>query len=204
MVKVPGFFASKKSGTATKKTSTAKKPPVVVVHTGKTLLEIIKHEKGNLEASEGKNTEPDFQGLYQQESRLSNEEGIIKDVMLQQTESTAKKVSAEPFEEVLGKIDKGIKKYNSKASISSGFGTSIGEENDGDHSSINESNVPSPQAHAALLSASSRVPLVENPNSLVNHVHAKGTWKRLTRVGPVSDVVSQKDQKKRKKIYTGI
>nr|POE81963.1 hypothetical protein CFP56_51009 [Quercus suber] len=85
---------------------------MVVVHTGKTLSKIIRLEKENLEANEGENTEPDFQGLYQQESRLSNEEGIMEDVMLQQTRSAAKKVSAESFEEVLGEIDKEIKKYD--------------------------------------------------------------------------------------------
>ena len=54
------FFASKKSDTSTEKTSTAKKPLVVVVHIRKTLLEIISLEKENLEANEGENIEPDF------------------------------------------------------------------------------------------------------------------------------------------------
>ena len=83
MVKVPDFFASKNSDTSTEKTNTTKKPlVVVVVRIGKTLPEIISLEKENLEASEGENTELDFQGLYQQESRLSNEEEIMEDVML--------------------------------------------------------------------------------------------------------------------------
>ena len=41
---------------------------------------------------------------------MSNEEGTMEDVMLQQTGLEAKKVSAESFEEVLGEIDKEIKK----------------------------------------------------------------------------------------------
>ena len=72
--------------------------------------------------------------------------------------------------------------------MTSGFGVNTGKENDVDHPSINESNVPSPLAHVALLSASSRVPLAEIPSFLVNHVHVEGTWKRLTRIGVVSDV----------------
>ncbi|KAF3965157.1 hypothetical protein CMV_010629 [Castanea mollissima] len=112
----------------------------------------------------------------------------MEDVMLQQTGSAAKKVSAESFEEVLGEIDKGIKKYVSEATEPSGFGANIGKENDGDHPCINESNVLSPLAHATLLSASPRVPLAKIPNSLVNHVHTEGTWKRLTRIGVALDV----------------
>ena len=56
MVKVLGFFTSKKSGTATEKPNTSKTTSVMVVCKGKTLPEIIRLEKENLEASEGEST----------------------------------------------------------------------------------------------------------------------------------------------------
>ena len=50
MVKVLGFFASKKSSTLTKKLSTAKTLPIVVVRAGNTTSKIIRleNEKGNM------------------------------------------------------------------------------------------------------------------------------------------------------------
>ena len=63
MVKVLDFFASKNSDTSTEKTSTTKKPlVVVVVRIGKTLPEIISFEKENLEASERENNRVGFSG----------------------------------------------------------------------------------------------------------------------------------------------
>ena len=49
-------------------------------------------------------------------------------------------------------------------------------------------NVLGPAVHAAQLSPSTRMPLAEIPSSLVNHMHAEGTWKRFTRIGVASDV----------------
>ena len=49
-------------------------------------------------------------------------------------------------------------------------------------------NVLCPAVHAAHLSPSTRMPLAEIQSSLVNHVHAEGTWKRFTRIGVASDV----------------
>ena len=69
-----------------------------------------------------------------------------------------------------------------------GFGGNIGKENVGDQPSINDSNVLSPLAHAAHLSASSRAPLAEISNSSVNHMHVAGTWKRINRIGVISEV----------------
>ena len=101
MVKVPGFFASKKSGTLTEKLSTAKMPPVVVVRTGNTTPEII---------------------------RLENEEGNMGDVTCQQSGLAGKKMSTESFEEVLEEIDKEIKKFDSRASVAAGFKGNTNEE----------------------------------------------------------------------------
>ena len=122
MVKVPGFFASKKSGKATEKPSTAKTTPVKVFCKGKMMSEIIRLEKENLKAGEGESIKLDFQGLYQQKSRLSNEEENMEDVRLHQSGSAAKKVSAEPFEDVLGEIDKEINKYDFDVAVTTGFG----------------------------------------------------------------------------------
>ena len=50
MVKVPGFFASKKSSMSTEKLSTAKTPLVVVARIGNTTPKIIRleNEEGNM------------------------------------------------------------------------------------------------------------------------------------------------------------
>ena len=61
MVKVPGFFASKKSDMATEKSRIAKKTPVVVVRTGKPALKAIRLEKESLEVHYEENIEPVFQ-----------------------------------------------------------------------------------------------------------------------------------------------
>ena len=95
---------------------------------------------------------------------------------------------AEPFEEVLREIDKEINKYDFYDAVTAKFGGNTGKENDVDHPSINELNVPNQLTHAIHLSASSWVLLAEIPISLVNHMHAEGTWKRITRIGVVSDV----------------
>jgi len=108
--------------------------------------------------------------------------------MLHQPELAKKKVSAESFEEVIGEIDKEIKKYDSKLPVSPGFGVGIGKENFMGQPSINEPNVSCPSVHATHLSPSTCVPLAEIPSFLVNHVHVEGTWKRLTRIGVVLDV----------------
>ena len=71
--------------------------------------------------------------------------------------------------------EKETKKSALQASVIAGFGGNIGKENVGDQPSINDSNVLSPLAHAAHLSASSRAPLAEISNSSVNHMHVAGT-----------------------------
>lgn len=105
----------------------------------------------------------------------------MEGLMLQQIRSAEKKASAKSFEEVIGEIDKEIKEYDSNTTMSLGFGVGTGKENYVDHPSINEVNVSCPSTNAAYLSSSSRIPLAEIPSSLVNHVHAEETWKRLIR-----------------------
>nr|POE56991.1 e3 ubiquitin-protein ligase atl6 [Quercus suber] len=81
-----------------------------------------------------------------------------------------------------------IKKSDLQASVIAEFGGNTGEENEEDQPSINDSNVLSSLAHAVHLFTSSRALLAEISNSSVNHMHAAGTWKRLTRIGVISDV----------------
>ena len=79
-----------------------------------------------------------------------------------------------------------------------GLGVGTGKEITVSQHCINELKVPcsiahtanvlGPAVHAAQLSPSTHMPLAEIPSSLVNHVHAQGTWKRFTRIGVVSDV----------------
>ena len=56
---------------------------MVVVHTSKPTSKVIRLEKESLEVHNEENIEPVFQEVYQQESRLSTEEGITEDLMLQ-------------------------------------------------------------------------------------------------------------------------
>ena len=65
MVKVSGFFAGKKFEALTEKSRLAKKSPVVVVHSGKPLLEIFRPEKENLEAHDEENIAPNFHEVNQ-------------------------------------------------------------------------------------------------------------------------------------------
>lgn len=130
MVKVPSFDASKKLGTLMPNYGIAKKPPVVVVRTGKPSPEIIRTKKEHLEAPNSENIAPNFQEVNPLNPNPPTNEGILEDVTLHQAESVEKKVSdvvfedvisqqpesiekkmsAEVFEEEIGEIDKEIKK----------------------------------------------------------------------------------------------
>ena len=65
MVKVLGFFASKKSDMATEKPRTMKKTPVVVVHIAKPAPKVINLEKESLEVHNEENIESVFWEMYQ-------------------------------------------------------------------------------------------------------------------------------------------
>lgn len=208
MVKVPSFDASKESGAPMPNYGIAKKPPVVVVRTGKPSPEIIQTKKEHLEAPNSENIAPDFQEVNPLNLNPPTNVGILEDVTIHQAESVEKKVSdvvfedvisqklesiekkmsAEVFEEEIGEIDKGIKKYDSNSTLIPGFSAGIRKENYVDLLSINGSSAPSLSTHAPLFSSSSRIPLSKLPTSLNTHVHVEGTWKRLTRTGLGSDV----------------
>ena len=103
MVKVPGLFASKNSSTSTEKLNTIKTPPVVVVRTGNTTLEIIRHV---------------------------NEEDNMEEMTCQQSRSVGQEVSTESFEEFQGEIDKEIKQFDSRVLVAAGLMGNMNEENE--------------------------------------------------------------------------
>ena len=113
----------------------------------------------------------------------------INEITLNQNGSEEQKLSAENFEEIIEGIDKEIKNFDSTTSEKPGFGAKIGKENCMDSLYINESCEPNPITCAPYFSSLLRVPLLELPISLNNHVHVEGTWKRLTRVEVGSNVV---------------
>lgn len=60
MVKVPGFFASRKSGASTTNSKSAQKPPMVVVCSGKPSSEVIRPDKESVSNFPSANIAPDF------------------------------------------------------------------------------------------------------------------------------------------------
>nr|POF19791.1 hypothetical protein CFP56_24788 [Quercus suber] len=192
MIKVPGFFASKKSGGLSTSSVPAKKPPVVVVRSGKPSPVVIRPDKESFEVPNSENIIPDFQEVNPLNSWAPADEGIMEKVTLNHNGSEEKKLPAENFEEIIEGIDKEIKKFDSTTSEKPEFGAKPGKENCMDSLCINESCEPSPKACPPQFSSFLRVPLSEipgPPGPINNHVHAEGTWKRLSRVGMGSDVV---------------
>ena len=80
MIKVPGFFASKKSGAWMTNSKSAKKPLVVVVRIGKPSPEIIRLGKESFEVSHSENMIPNFQEDNPLNFRPLTNEGIIRDL----------------------------------------------------------------------------------------------------------------------------
>ena len=128
----------------------------------------------------------------------------------------------QPFEEVLGEIDKEIGKCDSKRYEATTSEASMGKEShvSSDVSMGKESHVGQPNIKEAKvprissmpaqlepcippmptqLSLSPRVHGAEIPNPFVSHGHAEGTWKRITRVGLAAD----SSQPKKRRVYQG-
>ena len=93
---------------------------------------------------------------------------------------------------LLGEIDKGIEKYDSRSVGATGSEVSMGKENFVGHPNIKEAMLPCTPSRPAHLSFSPRVPLADIPNSLVSHRSVEGTWKRITRIGLVADACMSK------------
>ena len=202
MVKVPGLFASKNSSTSAEKLNTVKTPPVVVVRTGNTTPEIIRHanEENNMEEMTCQQSIEEVLGeidkeIKQFDSRVSVAAGLMGNMNEENEEKEITKCDLQASgtagsrgNTVKENEEKGKNKSALQAPGTAGFGGNTGKENEGDQPCINDSNVLSPFAHAAHLSASSRAPLADISNSSVNHMHVAGTWKRLHRSGVISEV----------------
>ena len=145
-------------------------------------------EMESFEACDEGNKTPIFQEINQQKLKMPCDVGIMEDRMQHHTGSAVIKMLAESFEVVLGEIDKEIKKYDPKPSVSPVSSVSMGKENWVGQPSINEPNRPSLSGHAAHLSLLPRMLLAKMPSSFINHVKAKSTWKRYMREGVGSDV----------------
>ena len=63
MIKVPGFFASRKSGVSTSNSNPARKAPVVVVRSGKPSPEVIRPDKESVNTFPSADIAPDFQEI---------------------------------------------------------------------------------------------------------------------------------------------
>lgn len=109
------------------------------------------------------------------------------DLNSNQKDLVEKNLSAEIFKEAIGEIDKKINKFDSIITVIPEFGVGIGKENCIEFLSINDSCEPSHTTCAPQIP--SPPPLSELPASLNKHVHAKGTWKRITRIEVGLDVV---------------
>uniref|UniRef100_A0A7N2MGE8 DUF4283 domain-containing protein n=1 Tax=Quercus lobata TaxID=97700 RepID=A0A7N2MGE8_QUELO len=199
VVKVPGIFNAKKADAATAKSRIEKQTPMVVVRSGKLAPEIVRSEnistqpesilleKEGFDVHKAKNKEPDLQEANIQDTRQSTMGGKKEDVTIQHAGSAKEMVLGQPFEEVLGEIDKEIGKYDSRSVGAAGFEVNMGKENLVGQPNIKEAMLPCTPSRLAHLSFSPRVPVAKIPNSFVSHGSVEGTWKRITKIGLAAD-----------------
>ena len=102
---------------------------------------------------------------------------------IQHAGSVKEMVSGQPFEDVLGEIDKGIEKYDSRSVGATGSEVSMEKENFVSHPNIKEAMLPCTPSRPAQLSFYPRVPLADIPNSLVSHGSVEGHGKELLELG---------------------
>ena len=185
---------------------------MVVVRSGKLAPEIVRSEntfttpesilleKEGFDVHKAENKEPDLQEANIQDTRQSTMGGKKEDVTIQHAGSAKEMVSGQPFEDVLGEIDKEIGKYDSRSVGATGSEVSIGKydsrsvgatgseismgkENFVGHPNIKEAMLPCTPSRPAHLSFSPRVPLADIPNSLVSHGSVEGHGKELLELG---------------------
>nr|POE53711.1 hypothetical protein CFP56_49278 [Quercus suber] len=131
MVKVPSFFAGKRTGPSAENCA-AKKTLVVVVRTGKLAPEIFRTNKESLETHVEGDMYPVFKEVNKEKSRLSMDEETMEDVShvtLHQTEPAKEKGVTDAFEEEIREVDREIKKHDSKVVRPLGFEVSTGNGN---------------------------------------------------------------------------
>nr|POF18196.1 hypothetical protein CFP56_50731 [Quercus suber] len=98
-------------------------------------------EKEGFEVHNIESKEPVLQEEFKQETRKSTKEGKKVDVTIQQAGAAKELMSGQPFDEVLGEIDKEIGKYDSKRHEAAGSEVSMGKENHMGQQNINEAKL---------------------------------------------------------------
>ena len=127
MVKVPGFFAGKKAGTAKEKCA-VKKVPVVVVRSGKITPEIVRPNKESLDPHVEGDMDPVLMEVNKDKSKLSAKEDFMEDVTIHNPKPATETVFIEACEEENREMDREIKKHESICVRPPGFGVDTGKE----------------------------------------------------------------------------
>ena len=181
MVKVPGFFTSRKSNAVASTCKPARKPLVVVVRSGKPSPKVVRPDKESASIFPSANIAPEFQEL--------NMENIVPQESVDATNLGSSNLTdfrerimqAGVFEEVIEDIDKDIRKFDLAASNNAKNRACLGKENIPESPSIQDSIEGYSQARAQLNPSLSHAPLGVISNLQNRSTHAEGTWKRMTR-----------------------
>ena len=189
MVKVPGFFASKKSGALMTNNKPAQKPPMVVIRSGKPSSEVIRPDKESVSNFPSANIASDFQKINM-ENMVPQESGsVTKFESSKLTDSGKRKKLASDFEEVIEDIDKEIRKFDLAASNIAENRACLGKENIIELPSIKDSNEMHSQARAQLNPSLPGALLAVISNTQNRPVHAEGSWKRVARTEIGTDTI---------------
>ena len=189
MVKVPGFFTSRKSGASASHSKPARKPLVVVVRSGKPSPEVVRPDKESASISPSANVAPEFQELNMenivpQESRDATNLGNSN-----LTDFRERVEQAGVFEEVIEDIDKDIRKFDLATSNNAENKACLGKENIPESPSIQDSNEGYSQARAQLNPSLPRAPLGVISDYQNRSMYVEGSWKRITRTETGTDTI---------------
>ena len=164
MVKVPGFFTSRKLNAAAATSKPAREPPVVVVRSGKDSPEILRPDKESASIFPSANIAPDFQELNMENIAHTESAAASNLGSSNLTDHGERIVQAAVFEEVLEDIDKDICKFDLAASNIAEQRTCLGKENIIESPSIQDSNEEYSHVQAQLNPPLPRDPLGEISN----------------------------------------
>ena len=189
MVKVPGFFTSRKLGASASNSKPARKPPMVVVRSGKPSPEVVRPDKESASIFPSANIASEFQEL--------NMENIVPQESVDATNLGSSNLTdfgerimqAGVFEEVIEDIDKDIRKFDLAASNNAKNRACLGKENIPESPSIQDSIEEYSQARAQLNPSLSHAPLGVISNLQNRSTHAEGTWKRMTKTETRTDTI---------------
>ena len=189
MIKVPSFFASKKSGASTSNSKLARKPPVVVVRSGKPSPEVIRPDKESVNTFPSANTAPDFQEIKRENMVSQESENVTNLESPKLTDLGERNQLADDFEEAIEDIDKEIRNFDLDTSNVAVNKACPGKENVTESPSVQVSNEIFSQARAQLNHSLPRAPLAVISNNQNRLVHAEGLWKRVARTEIGIDIV---------------